>query len=155
MWIHQYRSSESVKVSRKKFISFITISALVITVTCFVILGEGGWSLKGISGQFDRTGEIRYKFREDTTIKSVEFCESGYTFEKKDITKSNEFFIEVGYGVFDSRITYLNREKELKTVTFKTDKFNNWHKVLYFEKDDGSFTRFDNGIERSIEYEGP
>ena len=95
-----------------------------------------------------RDGEVRIRLKETSTIKS-------YEADTECFTSGHEVGFKAGYGVFSSKLVYETHTGEERTIEFRTDKFNNWNRVLYIENLDGTFDRFDNGVKEDFEYQGP
>lgn len=102
--------------------------------------GFGNWV--GVRNYLLRDGQIKVVLQGDKTVTGVTCSDS----EDTDIDGSTAI-VKVGYTWCSTEVTYLDSTNEPKTVTFDTQKLNNWNRVSYIEQEDGTFLRFDNGIE--------
>jgi len=88
-----------------------------------------------------RSGEIRFRLLDGSIIESLSFDGT-----KGRIKSSTETYAKLGYGNFQSTLQFKDRKGKTITLQFITSKFNNWNRVLYTENQDGSFSRYDNGV---------
>ena len=124
------------------FASFIYISVRKIVASEGYDTNEAAWNY------IFRDGEVRVRLLDGSTILS-------YKADRESFTSGNEIGFKSGYGVFSSKLVYQTQKGEERTIKFRTDKFNNWNKVLYVEKSDGGFDRFDNGVKEGFVYHEP
>ncbi|QQL44085.1 hypothetical protein [Sulfuriroseicoccus oceanibius] len=88
-----------------------------------------------------RRGEIRFQLADGCVIKGIQ---TGNT--QGTIANSNEAYLRLGYGAFTTTIEYADASGAPQLITIRTDKFNNWNRVLYVQDNHGNFTRIDNGV---------
>jgi hypothetical protein len=62
------------------------------------------------------------------------------------IAKTHEAYVRLGYGAFLTHLKFIDNNHAAQSITIRTDKFNNWNRVLYIQDDSGDFTRIDNGV---------
>ena len=105
------------------------------------VAGEGYDTPEAAWNYLVRSGEIRFRLLEGSRIESLVQHDKNGT-----ITNTNEGFIRAGHGKFISTLTYRDNADQKKTLTFRTAKFNDWNRVLYVEEEDGTFSRYDNGV---------
>jgi len=126
---------------------------LVGSILCFSILwgilhlvrksvaSEGYDTYEAAWNYLVRSGEIRFRLLSGSEIKSLS---SDGTDGR--VVSSTEAYFKAGHGNFNTLLKYDDRSGTLITKELITSKFNNWNRVLYVENQDGSFSRYDNGV---------
>jgi hypothetical protein len=104
--------------------------------------GYGTW--EAVRNNLFRDGQIAIIISPDSTISNTSSnCSKDVTWQK------NVAVVRVGY-VWEAKISleYRTSDGQTRHLVIKTDKPNNWHRVLFVQDQSGKFRKLTNGIEQ-------